>query len=83
MNSEHPGAVTYDCFLCGRPFKYGPNVYDGRVIPQWEITVCRTCYNSNRDGLVPQSHPRLIRHLEARGTPIKLNEKGWIDWPEK
>jgi hypothetical protein len=73
--------IMVDCFLCEREFQFGPHVYDGEPIPAWGINVCRTCRDSNWDGLVPALHPRLIEHLKAQGIEIDLNEKGWINWP--
>lgn len=73
--------ILYDCFLCQRPFQFGPHIYDGRHIPQWGIQVCRTCVDSNWDGLVPEMHPRLVKYLEEKGIAIRLNKAGWIDIP--
>ena len=28
------------CELCGKSFRFGPHIYDGKVIPRYEITVC-------------------------------------------
>jgi hypothetical protein len=43
--------------------------------------VCDRCRGSTWDGIVPGSFPHLERHLQAKGIPVKLNDKGWIDWP--
>lgn len=71
----------YDCFLCRRPFQFGPHVYNGRPIRQWDIIACDICISSNWDGLVPDQHPRLIERLKAKGIPIELNAKGWLPIP--
>jgi hypothetical protein len=74
--------LTYDCFLCSRQFKFGHGSYEtGNFIRPWEIAVCRICYASNWDGIVPSTYPHLIKYLEGRGMPIKLNSKGWLPWP--
>jgi hypothetical protein len=71
-----------DCFLCKRSVQYGPHAYGLRKIRAWNIMVCHQCYGSNWDGLVPDQHPRLLEHLKNKGTQVKLNPRGWIDWPE-
>jgi hypothetical protein len=75
------GKTLSKCRLCRRRFQFGEHIYKGRAINEWDIMVCEWCYASNRDGIVPQSHPDLIQHLEKRGIGVKLNAKGWIDWP--
>jgi hypothetical protein len=70
------------CFLCTQPFQFGPHAYDGKHIHQWDITVCSQCYAGNRDdGIVTEQYPHLIEHLNARKIPVRLNERGWLDWP--
>jgi hypothetical protein len=78
---DHPtDAFLMNCFLCGSRFQFGPHIYDGR--PQWEdVMVCIPCIRGNWDGVVLASHPRLGEHLKAKGIPIKLNAKGWLDLP--
>lgn len=73
--------VMVDCFLCHRPFRFGPHVYDGRYVPALGIPICRSCEGANWDGIVPASHPDLIKHLEATGHEVRLNKNGWIDIP--
>jgi hypothetical protein len=74
--------TTTKCFLCGWSFQYGHGVYAGKPIPKWGgIMVCDRCRGSTWDGIVPGSFPHLERHLQAKGIPVKLNDKGWIDWP--
>jgi hypothetical protein len=29
------------CFLCETPFQFGPRIYNGRRIPEWDMMVCR------------------------------------------
>jgi hypothetical protein len=72
--------IIYPCFLCNEPFQFGPHVYDGKHIRQWDITVCHRCYG-NRDGIVPEQNSRLVDHLNAKGIRVQLNDKGYIDWP--
>lgn len=69
------------CFLCGQPFRSGPQVYGGRRIPAWDIMVCNTCRSGNWDGIVPGTRPHLLPYLQSKGIAVTLNAKGWIPWP--
>ena len=73
--------IMSECFLCKRPIQVGPHRYEGSRVPAWDIMVCDICRRANWDGIVPSTHPHLIRHLESRGIKIKLNAKGWLDIP--
>ena len=73
--------IFYDCFLCQRPFQFGPHVYDGRHIPSWGVNICASCLKGNWDGIVPQRHPRLMQHLKDQGVTVTLNAKGWLPIP--
>src|SRR5262245_55324488 len=39
--------IIYDCFLCGLSFQFGPNIYDGKRIVDWDIMVCDGCFRGN------------------------------------
>ena len=69
------------CFLCNKPFELGSNVDGGRTIPTWDMTVCTSCHENNRDGIVPEVRTHLIPYLKSRGIEVKRNAKGWVDWP--
>lgn len=72
----------YDCDLCRQPFQFGPHVYNGRPIPQWEkVMICSQCESGNWDGIVPQTHPHFMKLLEERGVPVSLNIEGWLSIP--
>lgn len=71
-----------ECFLCQRPFPFGPRRYYGRPIEAWNIMVCDICYGANEGGIVPGTYPHLVAHLESRGVAITPNVRGWIDWPK-
>ncbi|QBX37234.1 hypothetical protein E4M02_02525 [Brevundimonas sp. S30B] len=79
----HDPKFMFDCFLCQRPFRFGPHRYEGRAIGPWKIRACDRCIDQNWDGLVPSQHPRLLEHLESIGVPIKLNEDGWLSIPPR
>ena len=68
-----------NCELCGRSFQFGPQVYDGKVIPRYQLTVCMSCWKGNWDGWNPRHEALLIAHSKAEGLPIpERNEKGWL-----
>ena len=77
--ADKPHFVT--CFLCRFPFQFGPHVYAGQRISPWAIMVCEPCVRGNWDGIVLATHPDLAKHLRDKGIPIRLNVKGWLDWP--
>ena len=69
------------CFLCEREFQFGPGRYAGRHIDAWAVNVCETCEKGNHDGLVIESHPRLVHHLAENGVVWRRNARGWVDLP--
>jgi hypothetical protein len=73
--------IMSQCFICKRPFKYGPHIYNGRRITKWDMMICSRCPERNWEGIVPEKHPDLIPYLKSRGIQMKLNARGWIDWP--
>jgi hypothetical protein len=73
--------ILYECILCHRPFQFGPHVYNGRHIAAWGVQICDGCIKSNWDGIMPDRHPDLIEHLQAKGIPITLNPRGWLNIP--
>ena len=77
--ADKPHFVT--CFLCRVPFQFGPNIYAGQRVPPWDIMVCEPCTRGNWDGIVLATHHHLAKHLRNKGIPIRLNAKGWLDWP--
>jgi hypothetical protein len=74
--------VLNPCFICEQPFQFGPHVYDGRYVRQWDVMVCNRCESANWGGLIPESHPRLLAHLGRFGIKLELNSKNWIDVPK-
>lgn len=49
--------------------------------PSWDLMMCNPCYDSNRDGLAPDRHPKLFAYLQAKGIEVKLNDDGRLEWP--
>ena len=76
---EH--AIKSECFLCKQFFRFGPSVYLGRRIPDWDIMVCDSCDIGNRDGVMPERRPHLTDHLIVRGIKYQFNRKGWLEFP--
>lgn len=56
------------CPLCGFNFHFGPSLYEGKHLKGYELTVCRTCYNSNRDGWNEDYEDTLLEVLEENST---------------
>ena len=72
-----------ECFLCRQQFPFGPQVYDLKSIPVWEIMACKGCRDKYHDGIIGERHRDLVDHLKANKIPIGLNAKGLIDWPRE
>jgi hypothetical protein len=81
--SANDGKIFYDCFLCKRPFQFGPHVYNGRHVAAWDAQICNACLRGNCDGVVLEQHQDLAEHLKSCGIPITLNAKGWLDIPPR
>ena len=65
------------CPSCGSEFRYGPQVYEGKHIPRYQVTVCMICYEGNWDGWA--NIDWLMKHLKSMNLPIpKPNSKGWL-----
>jgi hypothetical protein len=76
-------AIMSECFLCQQQKQSGPQRYEGRNIPQWNVWVCNGCKSNNWDGIViASSHgERIIRHLRSNHIPFTLNDKGHLPIP--
>ena len=71
--------IMYRCFICRNQFQMGPQIYEGKYIKTYDISVCNVCYDSNWDGWAPQSEEVLIKHLSDNALPIpERNEKGLL-----
>ncbi len=67
------------CDVCGADHQMGQHVYDGKFTPNYQMEVCKTCFNMNWDGWGPSREAAVISHLNKKGIPIPLrNEEGWI-----
>ncbi len=65
------------CLLCDEQFKMGPDQYDGKWLPRYQMHVCSTCYAGNWDGYADHSIERIVSHLKSKRIPLPpLNKKG-------
>jgi hypothetical protein len=82
MNMKREGGKTLlECSLCRKWFQFGEGVYEGRNVSLWDIQLCNWCLAANHDGIMLEKYPDLLRHLRAKGVPIALNQKGWLEIP--
>jgi hypothetical protein len=79
MSDDDP--IMIDCFLCSRPFQFGPHVYNGRHVQAWDIMICSRCDKGNWDGVVPANRPHFEPYLRSKGIEVRYKAKGWIDIP--
>lgn len=76
---ESSDAHYQHCDTCGRLFQYGPHRYDGKYIPKYGITVCKTCWDGNWDGWAPHLEDKVTAKLMAAGKALPMrNTKGWL-----
>jgi ribosome-binding protein aMBF1 (putative translation factor) len=74
-----PDKIMFPCDICGQPFQFGRHIYNGKVIHTYELTVCRTCYDSNHDGWAPHYEQKILKHLKEKGIKVpERNESGWL-----
>ena len=45
--------------------------------------MCNPCYDSNLEGVSPETHPKLSAYLQSKGIEAQLNDKGPLDWPRR
>jgi hypothetical protein len=70
--------MMLDCKVCNSSFQFGPGVYDGKHIRAYNMTVCKTCWDSNWDGWNPSAEAVILRHLEEQGIDIPQRIDGLI-----
>ncbi len=66
---------THQCFICFKKFQMEEHIYDGKWIQSYQIEVCMSCWQSNRDGWAPHNTERIIKHLEKKGIPIPQKDE--------
>lgn len=65
------------CDMCDSVFRFGHHAYHGKAIMEYQMIVCRTCWDGNWDGWNPRYEAKLETHLKQRGIPLpERNEKG-------
>lgn len=57
----------------------GPGKYEGKHVPKYQFTVCKTCYEGNWDGWSPTYEKQIISYLNENAIPIpERNSKGLL-----
>ena len=65
------------CPICGCGFRFGPHIFEGRLIRVYRLLVCRACWIDNWDGWGPDAEAPFVSHLAARGIALpQRNKKG-------
>ena len=67
-------AILATCPACGNYFLMGPQVFDGKYIPRYKISVCMNCYDDNRAGWSPQHEINITKQLESNGIGLPERE---------
>ncbi len=71
--------IMIRCDLCGTEFQMGPHRYDGKWISRYQMSMCRSCFSGNWDGIGPVFEPVFVRHLESHGIDLpERNAQGWF-----
>jgi hypothetical protein len=79
MRKAAPVKFMQKCETCGHEFQFGPNLYDGKHIPRYNITVCMTCWKSNWDGWAPRLELQVTAKFVEKGLPIpERNAEGLL-----
>jgi hypothetical protein len=74
-----PAPVMLACNVCDRGFQHGPDRFEGRSIPAYEMIVCEPCWQANWGGWGPASEYRVTAHLAKKGISLPArNANGWI-----
>jgi hypothetical protein len=67
------------CLICDETFPYRPGNWGGQHIPDYDLTVCTTCYQGNHDGWGGIGEPKILAHLKAKGVAVPArNAKGLL-----
>lgn len=69
------------CIVCGHRIIDRSHEHHWKHVPEWNGTICKMCATFNRDGIVLEARPRLVKHLRESGVEIHLNDKGTLDIP--
>jgi len=68
-----------NCFICNEAFEFGNGKYYGRVIANYKISICESCYSCSHDGYSPEHTKKLLAWFEDNNIPSpKLNDKSLI-----
>lgn len=80
MRVDEKGHFYYTCEICGSETRFGPDLYQGRVLQLYgRAFCCNNCWEGNWDGWGPHAEPAILRILKEKNLPTpKRNEKGWL-----
>ena len=71
--------LMFKCDMCGSQYQHGPHRYEGHKLQRYEMMVCDTCWQSNRDGWAPQYEDHITEHAKAKGITLPpRNDKGLL-----
>jgi hypothetical protein len=78
MWSMGDGSARKICFLCEKPFAFGPHTYEGRYVRPLGVHICDGCLLPNEDGLALDYEAKLLAHLSERGLPLPLRNSNGL-----
>ncbi|HHQ6573141.1 TPA: hypothetical protein ACSTLY_000283 [Serratia fonticola] len=80
MGIDNKGYFYCKCDICGAEARFGPQIYQGRVLQLYgSAFCCDNCWESNWDGWSPHSEPKILAILKEKNLPIpERNENGYL-----
>jgi hypothetical protein len=55
------------CQICDKTHQMGPDIYSGKWIKEYQLQVCKVCFDSNWDGWSPRYEDSILTHLQKNG----------------
>lgn len=62
------------CTLCGGKFQFGPKIYDGHYLPEYQAMVCKQCVPHKNSDVPPAYEYRLKEHCRKLGIPGPIKD---------
>ncbi|ENJ8217220.1 hypothetical protein ACQ8E4_001395 [Escherichia coli] len=80
MHIDKKGHIYCKCDICGKETRFGPDLYEGRVLQLYgQAFCCKICWDGNWDGWGPIAELAILHILKEKNLPIpERNEKGWL-----
>jgi len=76
MNDKN---FMFQCDICNNKYQMGEHKYELKLIPRYQLSVCKTCYESNKDGWSQRYEDKIISNLRKNKLPIpKRNNKSLL-----